>query len=240
MQNAKGNVGVVIPAAGNGKRMRSAVPKQLLLLEQKPILVHTLEKFERCEHINDIILVVSKETLRESERLVKTYAAQKVKNIILGGKERQHSVALGCNALRDFFPEIIVVHDAVRPLFPVQLLETLIANARKFGAVVPVVVPKDTLGLVSSENTMERFLSRETLRFVQTPQVFRSEILWKAIATAEAEHFLGTDESSLVHNAGFSVKCIEGSPFNIKITTEEDLNIATLFLKFLSRNADNK
>jgi 2-C-methyl-D-erythritol 4-phosphate cytidylyltransferase len=235
MKSAKSNVGVVIPSAGSGKRMSSNVPKQFLLLGKKPILVHTLETFEQSKEISDVIVVASKETLRASERLVQEYSLSKVKEIILGGKERQHSVANGCAALRKYTPEIILVHDAVRPFISEKLLRTLIANAQEFGAVVPAVIPKDTIGLISSRTIIEKFPLRTLLRNIQTPQAFRSEILFDAIAKAEAEHFLGADESSIVHYAGFPVTCIEGSPFNIKITTEEDLSVGEVFLKLLLR-----
>lgn len=235
MNNTHQKVGVVVPAAGSGKRMGRKIPKQFLLLDKKPILIHTLEKFEQCEEISDILLVVSKETLRKSEQLVQKYSLRKVRDIIPGGKERQHSVANGCYALRKYSPEIIVVHDAVRPFFSEQLLRALIANARTFGAVVPGIFPKDTVGFISPNNIIENFPLRTNLRNIQTPQAFRSEILYDAIEKAEVESFLGTDESSIVHNAGFPVMCIEGSPFNIKITTEEDLNIAKMFLKIFSQ-----
>jgi len=227
----KAKVGVIIPAAGIGKRMNSSVPKQFLLLEKIPILIHTLQVFQDCKDIDTIVLAVASSTIKKTQQLIHRYGITKVSKIVVGGKERQDSVRMGCDAIKMFEPSFILVHDAVRPFVSESLVLQLIRAAKKYGAAIPAVPMKDTISSVDSESFLTTIPTREHYRNIQTPQAFRSEILFHAEEQARQENFIGTDESSLVHRLGLSIYCVESSFSNFKITTDIDFEFAKMLIK---------
>ncbi|MFC3750482.1 2-C-methyl-D-erythritol 4-phosphate cytidylyltransferase [Paenibacillus sp. GCM10012306] len=217
------SVGAVIVAAGKGTRMGTAESKQYLLLEGKPIAVHTLEVFQRHERISEIVLVTGAEDMERCQEWIAAYKLDKVKMIVPGGSERQHSVYRGLLQLNT---EWVMVHDGVRPFVHPREIEACYQQALQSGAAVLAVPVKDTIKQVDSGGTVVSTPDRRSLWAIQTPQTFRLSDLLMAYETAEQDGFLGTDDSSLAERAGIAVSVVEGSYRNIKITTPEDLDFA--------------
>ena len=223
-----GKCSAVITAAGSGKRMGISGKKQFTELCGKPILVHTLEKFQNSDEIDEIVLVLPEEDIDFCKKeIVDKYGFNKVKKLVPGGAERQESVYKGISAAED--AEIILIHDGVRPFVTVEEIRRVIADARKTGASVPAVRVKESLRFYDG-NTSKAIL-RENIWKVQTPQVFRREIILSAHKKAAENGFLATDDASLAEWAGFPVSVVEGSYENIKITTPEDIFIGEAILK---------
>jgi 2-C-methyl-D-erythritol 4-phosphate cytidylyltransferase len=161
--------------------------------------------------------------------IVSRFPFDKIGAIVPGGKERQDSVLAGLQALPTPH-EVVVVHDAVRPLFSLALLEKVVRGCETFDAYVPGLPSRDTLKRIDGERVIET-MPRETLRLVQTPQAFRYKFLMRAFEKARAANFYSTDEAALVEKFGGRVGWIEGEETNLKITTPRDLQIAEVFLK---------
>lgn len=217
------SVGAVIVAAGRGTRMGTAESKQYLLLQDKPIIVHTLEVFQQHELISEIVLVTGEDDVQRCRQWVQTYKLDKVTAVIAGGTERQHSVRRGLDELATTW---VMVHDGVRPFVQGSDIEACYERARAAGASVLAVPVKDTIKLVDSEGKVLSTPDRRSLWAIQTPQTFRLSELRSAYEEAERDGFLGTDDSSLAERSGMSVSVVEGSYRNIKITTPEDLDFA--------------
>lgn len=217
----------IIPAAGTGSRMQAGVNKQYLLLAGQPILAHTLALFENHPHIDHICLVVPEEEIDYCrDVIVDRYALLKVRTVIAGGPTRQDSVAhalRGCGAKAD---DLIVIHDGARPLLSPFCLDDLLAAAALSGAATLGVPVKDTIKRVRAGLIMAT-PGRSELWQVQTPQAFRFELLFTAHAQARADGFSGTDDATLVERLPHAVAMVMGSYRNIKITTPEDLVIAS-------------
>lgn len=221
-------VTAIIPAAGKGKRMLHSVPKHFIRLEDKPILAYTLDAFERCPDVNQV-LVVSRSGEEEYclKEVVEKYGYKKVLKIVIGGDRRQDSVYCGIKEL-DEDTDIVIVHDGVRPFVSQKILSETIKLAMFTDGVVTAVPVKDTIKEVGDDGIIKSTPDRSTLWYAQTPQAFKKRILEEAFIRAYSDNFNGTDESSLVERLGYKVKIVEGTPENIKITTKEDLMYAEL------------
>ena len=227
------NAAAVITAAGSGRRFGEGaeLPKQFIPLGGKPLLVHCAQCFEQSDRVNEVVIVVPSEWVEYTQsEIVQKFQLQKVSQVIAGGSERQLSVLNGLNALSKQ-PDIVVVHDGVRPFTTVELIEEVITTASESGAAIAALHCSDTVKKASSLHTIEETLPREDIWLAQTPQAFRYDILREAIDKAFEDGFLGTDESLLLERIGIEVKLVEGSKYNIKITTAEDLEIGELILK---------
>jgi 2-C-methyl-D-erythritol 4-phosphate cytidylyltransferase len=226
-------VSAIIPAAGSGNRMGGKVKKQFLELDDKPIIAHTLLRFQKIDLINNIYLVVPKDALEYCKtEIVKKYRITKVVEVIEGGKERQDSVYNGLSRVESK-TDIIIVHDGVRPFVTEDIIRESIREADKFGAVVVAIPEKDTVKEVSN-SLIVNTLNRNKLWRIQTPQVFKRDVLEKAFKKAIDEGYYGTDESSLVERIGCPVRIVKGSDFNIKITTPEELILGNAILLHFS------
>jgi 2-C-methyl-D-erythritol 4-phosphate cytidylyltransferase len=220
-----GELGVVVVAAGKGSRMRTDVSKQYLPLAGKPVLVHTLEIFQRMAEVGFVALVVGAGEGAHCRQLAEQYGLSKVKAIVTGGAERQTSVYKGLKALPGN-TEWVLVHDGVRPFVtPGEVLACWRA-AREKGAAVLAVPAKETIKVVDADNRITSTPDRKSLWAMHTPQAFRLPDLMRAHEQAAAEGFLGTDDAMLAERAGLPVYVVEGSYGNIKITTPEDLEWA--------------
>lgn len=228
----KGNyVSVIIAAAGMSNRMGSKTNKQFILMDGKPVLAHTIEKFERLKHIDEIILVAKEDEVDYCRKeIVKKYSFNKVSKIVKGGKERQDSVYNGILALNEN-SNIVLSHDGARPFIREETILDGIKGVLKYGACVIGVPVKDTIKVVKEYNNIVKTPKRETLWAAQTPQCFKKDILIEGYRKAVTDKFKGTDDSSFVERLGLEVKMIYGSYENIKITTPEDLIIAESILK---------
>ena len=228
----------VIVSAGKGLRFmegRATKPnqgkKQFTFLGGKPILAHTLAKFEACSLIRSVRLVVGEEDMDYClKEIVEKYGFQKVSQIVPGGKRRQESVKNGIDALpKD--GDIVAIHDGVRPLVTQTMIEDSIHSAVRYGAVVFAVPVKETIKMSKPDGTVLKTLDRESLWQIQTPQTFHADVIREAHSRAVEDRFIGTDDASLVERLGGTVHILAGSYTNIKITTPEDLALANLFLE---------
>jgi len=217
--------GAVIVAAGQGSRMRTAVSKQYLPLAGKPILVHTLLRFQAHPNIDVITVVVPSGDEQHVREMAERYGCHKVRHIVAGGSERQHSVARGLATLRSE-SEIVLVHDAVRPFVTDAMITAAREAAASDGAAVLAVPVKDTIKIAREDGTVESTPERGRLWAVQTPQAFRLSLLLDAYERAEQDGLVGTDDAMLVERLGHPVKIVHGDYANIKITTPEDLDWA--------------
>lgn len=231
MNNIKSTV--IIPAAGKGKRMNSKKSKQYIEILDKPILAYTIDAFEKCNNINNIILVVGKKEIEYvRDEIVEKYNFKKVIGIIEGGKERQDSVYEGIKEV-PHDTDIVLIHDGARPFINNHLINKAIINAHEYGACVLGVKVKDTIKVADNSYNIIDTPNRNKLWSVQTPQAFRKALINKSYEKAKNDKFIATDDSMLVEKySEVKVKIIEGAYFNIKITTNEDLIIANNFLKY--------
>ena len=223
-------VSVIIPAAGFGERMGATIGKQFLLLGGKPILVHTIERFQHCDMVDEIIVSTQRSSFSLIEEIKKQYALSKLRPPVEGGQRRQDSIANALQAI-DTQSEIIVVHDAVRPFVHSKEITQSIETAKYFGASIVAVRAKDTMKQASTDGRVEKTLNRSSLSSVQTPQTFNRHILLDAYANAEKFNITATDDSFLVEQLGISPIIVEGSYENIKITTPDDLLLAEMLSK---------
>jgi len=226
-------LGVValIPAAGQGKRMGSERPKAFISLGALPILAHTLQKFEACPQVDEIIpLVPPGEGVTWTREIVSRHGLQKVFQIMPGGAERQESVFIGLKAIREKAGAVII-HDGARPFVTIDLIQRSLSEARRFRAVAVALPASETTKEVDGENIVLRTVDRRQLWLMQTPQSFDYNLILRAHEEARRDGFVGTDDASLVERLGVPVKIIEGSRLNFKITTPEDLVLAEAILK---------
>lgn len=223
----------IIPAAGMGKRMGASINKQYLLLDNKPILAHTLAVFQKCDLITGIILVTPQDEIPYCRsEVVERYALDKVLTIVPGGTERQFSVMNGLQALRDHsMPhDVVLIHDGVRPLISPELLHQAITTVANGEGSLVAVPTKDTIKVIQ-DGLVTATPDRTTLWQAQTPQSFRYDQIMGAHQKAKQEGYLGTDDCSLVERYGGRIRVVPGNYHNIKITTPEDLVLAEAFLK---------
>jgi 2-C-methyl-D-erythritol 4-phosphate cytidylyltransferase len=228
-------VSVILPAAGLGTRMGRPQPekagtsrKQFMLLDNLPILVHTVRKFVACPLITEIVVAIRPEDRAWAADLLQADSQTKPIRIVEGGESRQQSVE---NALATLAPDtdLVAVHDAVRPFVDVATIERVINEASATGAAIVGIVPVDTVKLVHL-NKIRQTLTRERLILTQTPQVFRYDLIKQAFDKAREDGFIGTDESSLVERLEqIEVSVVSGSERNIKITRPTDMELARLF-----------
>jgi 2-C-methyl-D-erythritol 4-phosphate cytidylyltransferase len=222
-------VTVIIAAAGAGRRMKADRPKQLLVLNDTPILVYTIRKFDRCRLVDRIVVAAPRESVEEVRKLVSAAGFSKAISVVQGGARRQDSVA---TAMQHMDPDttIVAVHDAVRPFVSVEEIEAAIHEAEKSGAALLAIPIVDTVKQIRKDR-IESTLTRDNLILAQTPQVFRVELLREAFERAKKDEYYGTDESSLVERMDHPVAIIRGSERNIKITRPGDLALARFYLQ---------
>lgn len=217
----------IIVAAGSGTRFGADVPKQFLEIGGKPILIHTLERFNQCAEIDEIVLVLAENEIENFQKTLKKFNLEKVKRIIAGGETRAESVR---NAVKSIdHAEIVAVHDGARPLVSAEEIAQTFKKAKEKGACCLVGKITDTIKRIENGKIIET-IDRESLRRAQTPQTFRFEILQKAFSDENFDSS-ATDECHLVEKKGFEVYFVEGSARNIKITTREDFALAEIFLR---------
>ena len=223
-------VTAVFPAAGSSKRMGGGINKNLLELAGEPVLLRTLKTFSKVERINFLIVVVAAHEVETVEGLLRGSKVLKPWQVTIGGSERQYSIANGLKLLPDD-AQIVLVHDAARPLVTVQTINDVIDAAEQFGGAIAAIPEKNTIKVIDAQGFVKHTPPRAELVSVLTPQGFRREILLRAYDKAAEENFLGTDDSSLVERLGVRVKVVAGGYQNIKITTPEDIRIAETFLE---------
>lgn len=222
--------GVIVVAAGTGSRMKTDINKQFIKLNGKEIIAHTIDKFYNNDNIDDIVVVIKEEEEKHFiDNVINKYGFNNIK-IAYGGNERQDSVYNGIKKLNNNC-DVILVHDGARPFVTGDIIKNSIEEAKKHNAVVVGVKVKDTIKMVSEDGNIIDTPNRNFLWSVQTPQVFKYDIITKAYADAYNGNYYGTDDAMLVERIGYNVKMVEGSYDNIKITTPEDLKFGEQILK---------
>ncbi len=214
--------GAIIVAAGESRRMGGA-DKIFAPLGGKPILARVVDVFEECHSIRQVVVVVSEQNLEGCRRLAAEQKWSKATEICAGGRRRQDSVAAGLKRLKDC--DWVVIHDGARPLVTADLIEKGLTEAGETGAAAAAVPVTDTIKLAGDDRIVLKTPPRQNLWAVQTPQVFRLDIIEEAHRRAKGEV---TDDASLVEQAGYDVKLYMGAYDNIKITTTDDLALAEL------------
>jgi len=210
--------------------MGRELSKQYLSLGGMPLLVHTLNVFEKCPLVDALLVVVPPSDVEAVRtEMLPRWNLKKLAGVIPGGKERQDSVRAGIEAL-DRETGLVVIHDAVRPFITVGLIENCIRAAAEEGAATVGVPVKDTVKEVAADGRVMRTCDRNLLWLTQTPQAFRRDIIENAHRAAVRDGYRGTDDTSLVERLGIAVRMIRGDYGNIKITTPEDLVIAEALL----------
>ena len=221
-------ISVIIVAGGKGKRMGADKNKVFLKLLDKEIIAHTASVFDDMDETDEIIIVTGRDDIEECESVIKKNNIKKVSKIVEGGAERQNSVYNGILASKG---DILVIHDAARCLVSACDVKSAIEDCRKFGAAALGVTAKDTLKSVDENGFIKATLDREQTYHIQTPQIFKRELIIKAHENAVNNSVLATDDCALVEAMGEMVKITKGSYDNIKITTPEDLVVGERILK---------
>jgi 2-C-methyl-D-erythritol 4-phosphate cytidylyltransferase len=237
---------VIVPAAGLGTRMtppsaakakKRAPSKQFKELGGVPILVHTLRKFAASPEVYEIIVALRKDEISGFRTQVEKQfpeILQKRLQIVEGGEHRQDSVASALAAVAADPDDLVLVHDAVRPLVTPQIIAEVIAATERYGAAIAGMPAVDTVKQVdrtAEGAVIKATIPRASIVMAQTPQGFRYSLLKKAFDDAAGDGFLGTDEASLIERAGHPVAVVMGSPQNLKITAPADMELAEFYLK---------
>ena len=216
------SAGAIIVAAGESKRM-GGQDKLFTRIGGEPLLARVIDAFNGCAAIEQIVLVLREERMGEARRLVVSHDWSKVIDCCIGGKRRQDSVMAGLEKLGKY--EWVIIHDGARPLVTTDLIERGLEEAEETGAAVAAVPVTDTIKVAGEDRIVQHTPSRESLWAIQTPQVFRSDIIKKAYRRAKEDV---TDDASLVEREGHEVKLYWGSYDNIKVTTPDDLALAEI------------
>ncbi|WP_347548114.1 2-C-methyl-D-erythritol 4-phosphate cytidylyltransferase [Pseudalkalibacillus hwajinpoensis] len=219
---------VVIPAAGQGKRMNAGKNKQFIMLDGKPIIVHTISVFQSDDRCEEIVLAVNEREHDDFRTLIKEYNLTKVSRVVTGGKERQQSVYEGLKALEG--DKVVLIHDGARPFFTHQVARKVAKAAEYYDGAIVAVPVKDTVKQVD-DLTVQKTIDRSSLWAVQTPQAFRLSVIKEIHKWAEENEIIGTDDASLVEMNGRAVHVIQGDYWNVKLTTPEDLIFARAILR---------
>lgn len=220
----------IIAAAGTSERMKSPMKKQFMELGTKPIIVHTLEKFDQCPAIDCITIVVPQEwSIYVAEAIVDKFNISKVRKIVTGGATRQESVFAALKTIDEDIP-FVAIHDAVRPLLPPGLLIKVIHRGMETGAAILAVPAHDSIKKVNNDR-VEQSIDRNSIWLAQTPQVFGKNLIVQAYEQALRDQYVAADDSELASRLGHPVHVVESSLINFKITTQEDLEIAKYLIE---------
>lgn len=222
------HVAAVVVAAGQSKRFQSKIPKSLVKIAHKPVIIYSLEVLSRHPLIKEIIVVGNSLSLKRISRQISRYRIKKIKAVVLGGLRRQDSVFKGLEAV-SCQSDLVLVHDAARPFIDKRMISAAIKEADNVGAAIVGVPVKATIKKIASSLLVEKTIDRENLWEVQTPQVFRMQLLLKAYLKFGKPDV--TDDAMLVEKAGAKVAMVMGSYDNIKITVPQDLMLAEAILK---------
>ena len=219
---------VIIVAGGMGKRMGAEIPKQFLELAGKPVLMHTIDRFYRYDNSIKIVVVIPENQFDQWAILKNKYSFPIPHTVVKGGIHRFFSVKNGLGTIKEDC--LVAVHDGVRPLVSSETIKRCFDTAEKYGNCIPVIRPADSLRTVKGEKNMP--VNRDLFRLVQTPQVFRINLIKEAYLTEYSPDF--TDDATVLERTGQEIRLVEGNRENIKITNPEDLAVAATLVPFVS------
>jgi len=222
----------IIVAGGSGTRMNlpDGQTKQTLVLEGVPVIVRTVQQFEACEDIDEIILVVKRDEFDLYKEYYKKYNFKKVKHIVAGGETRQLSVLNGLTRVSDI-ADFVTIHDGVRCLITPGMISEVCTFAYHYGAATAVSKPSDTLKLSDDGSFIKETVDRNKIYLAGTPQIFKYDMYRAAALSAKKDGFEATDDNSLVERMKFKIYMCDLGKENIKITTNEDIYVAEAILK---------
>ena|SRR5665213_1053437 len=224
--NLKSQNYAIIVAGGAGTRMHADLPKQFLLLNGKPVLMRTLEAFDRSAAKPRVILVLAANQQSYWEQLCAEYNFNLPHQVVDGGETRFHSVKNGLDVIENSEEGLVAIHDAVRPLTSIQIIDSAYKAAAEYGNAITAVKSRDSIRQLKNNGSIS--LDRDGIYLVQTPQTFRLPLIKRAYNQPYSNIF--TDDASVAEQAGVPIHLIEGSYQNIKITFPEDMTIAETFL----------
>lgn len=222
-------IAAVIVAGGRSARMGKGVDKLFLKLGEVPIIAHTLMKFQNCQAVKHINLVVRADARGNFQTVIRDYKISKVRQVVIGGAERQNSVWNGLQALPKG-TDLVLIHDGARPCVSEALINQTIQSAREFGSGIAACKIADTIKEVDEEGRILSTVPRERLWAVQTPQAFRYDLIMRAYRSVIERGARVTDDASAVELLGEPVHIVESLPTNLKVTTPADLSIASVLL----------
>ena len=220
----------IILAGGSGTRMKSATTKQMLLLLGKPVIVRTLEAFEACPRIDEIVVAVRPEERIAITLLCEKYGITKCHALVIGGGTRQESAMRGLTALSDDV-QYIAIHDAARPLITPAQIGRVVTFAYAYHAATAVTSVVDTVKTVNNRGFIDKTVPRDTVRLAATPQVFHRRYYEAAVRYAQDKGISVTDDNSLMELIGQRVRAVDTGRENIKITEAGDIPLAEAILK---------
>ena len=216
---------IIIVAGGTGSRMLSTIPKQFIEIKGKPILVHTIEKFIEFDEFINIIVCVHKDYLNDANFMLAEYFPEKNIQTVVGGDTRFQSVKNGLNLIKN--PnDIVGIHDAARPFVSLKTIQSCFETASKKGNAIPVIDVAESIRLVT--NGINKAVSRDDYKVVQTPQCFLASLIQKAFEQPFSPFF--TDDATVLEGSDEPIYLVEGNTENIKITTPGDLKYAEIYL----------
>ncbi len=219
---------VVIPAAGSASRMKG-IDKILTNLGGLPVIVRTMQVFEHCACVREIVVVTREDLVEELAALAKQYQITKVTAVVAGGADRVHSVMAGLDHVQHK-DGLVAIHDGARPLVSAEIICDTVEKAAKYHGAAPAIPVKDTIKIASNHLVTDT-PDRSKLFAVQTPQIFDFDLLRGALQKAIEDHTAITDDCSAVEALGMPVYLTDGSEENIKITTPMDLIVAEAILE---------
>ncbi len=214
----------IIVAGGSGERMGASTPKQFLLINGKPVLMHTIEKFCAYDSEVKLVIVLPEKQTGRWEQLKQQHGFAVPHTVVNGGESRFHSVKNGLTAIK--YECVVLIHDGVRPLVSHQTIHRCYETAKKHGTAIPVLPVKESLRKL--QENKNKAVDRDTYVNVQTPQAFTSSIIQKAYEQEYQPWF--TDDASVVESAGYEIALTEGNYENIKLTHPDDIKIAEALL----------
>jgi 2-C-methyl-D-erythritol 4-phosphate cytidylyltransferase len=216
-------VSAIIVSGGKGKRMKAGINKQYIKLAGREIIARTLEIFQNCSSINEIVLVLPENEIEYFKKIIlKRNNVGKLVDIVPGGQERQDSVYNGLKACSSE-TDIVLIHDGARPFVTEDIIKSVAQDAREYGASTAAVRVKDTIKFEDGHGIAESSLDRSRLWSIQTPQGFRYSVIMEAHEYARENNICATDDTALAELKGYKARLVEGSYYNIKITTPEDM-----------------
>ena len=219
---------VVIVAGGSGKRMGAEVTKQFLELAGRPVLMHTIERFKAFSESIEIITVLPENQLRHWIELQNKYSFIIAQTIVKGGATRYHSVRNGLKFVQA--PGLVAIHDGVRPFVSIDTIQRCFSVAEQLGNAIPSISPVESLRIVTETGNSP--VNRLHVKQIQTPQVFRAELIKKAYLQDYKPEY--SDDATVLEDTGEKINLIEGNRENIKITNPEDLLISNALLPTIS------
>jgi 2-C-methyl-D-erythritol 4-phosphate cytidylyltransferase len=220
----------IIVAAGKSERMGKDIDKAFLHLATRPVLAYSMQAFEACPDIDEVVLVVRKDRIESARGMAHVFGCSKVRKVVAGGSMRQDSVANGLAELSDD-SEIVAIHDGARPCVTPQLISETVKVAKRHGAAVAATRMTDTVKLVEKGTTVSKTLDRSKIWTVQTPQTFRVRLLRDAYKSLREKEMVVTDDAAVVELFGHDVHLVPATTPNMKITTTEDLPVMAVLLE---------